>query len=371
MTASDVVAATSESDLRPDRPDAFISYSRRDGGFVSDRLVPALVNAGQDIWLDLDDIPAGTDWEARIADGLDAAKAVICVLSPDYAASAICEYEVTRASERQKLLIPVLRRDVAPTALPAPLRALNWVLLRDEDPFEPQIARLLEALADDLPWRDMHARLAVRAREWEASSDNSYLLRGKDLDAAEEWLRDQERHQARPTGSQTSYIVASRQASTRRRSVTLGAVGVALLITAALAVVALISRGQAVHRAQDRSVARARRCRRVGAEHGSGGERPARADRGRDRAHAAGRGRSAPRPRLEPRPREPAGREPSVGDRRQRRRKAHADRGRRPRGADLGSAGARAAGDHPCPRRAGADSLAPGAADRGVVRPEW
>jgi len=212
--------------------------------------VPALVAAGYEIWLDREDIPAAADWEARIAGGLGAAKAVICVLSREFVESEVCKQEVGRAAELQKLLIPVLRRDVDPDSVPVPLRSRNWVLLREEDPFDQQLARLLEAVADDLPWRDMHARIGVRAREWEASDDDkSYLLRGKDLDDAEMWLRDTTPHQAQPTALQTSYVVASRQATTRRRSITLSAVAVALLITAALAVAALISRGQAVERA--------------------------------------------------------------------------------------------------------------------------
>ena len=236
-------------DLRPDRPDAFISYSRCDGDFVVGRLIQSLIAGGRKIWIDVEDIPPATEWKNRIAGGLDAAKAVVCVLSPDFARSQQCRHEVERAVEGHKLLVPVLFRAVEPDDLPEALRQLNWVALRESDNYEVQIERLQDALTDDIGWRDMHARLTVRAREWQARSrDASYLLRGHDLADAEEWLRDDRHHRIGPTPLQTSYLVRSRQASTRRQRVLLGAVVVALAVTTLLAVAALVSRNQAVHR---------------------------------------------------------------------------------------------------------------------------
>ena len=44
----------------PERPDVFVSYSRRDKDFgVGDTLFPALVARGKDVWIDLEDILAG------------------------------------------------------------------------------------------------------------------------------------------------------------------------------------------------------------------------------------------------------------------------------------------------------------------------
>ncbi len=174
---------------------------------------------------------------------------MVCVLSPDFARSQQCRHEVERAVEGHKLLVPVLFRAVEPDDLPEALRQLNWVALRESDNYEVQIERLQDALTDDIGWRDRHARLTVRAREWQARSrDASYLLRGHDLADAEEWLRDDRHHRIGPTPLQTSYLVRSRQVSTRRQRVLLGAVVVALAVTTLLAVAALVSRNQAVHR---------------------------------------------------------------------------------------------------------------------------
>ena len=137
--------------------------------------------------------------------------------------------------------------------------------LRESDSYEVQIERLQDALTDDIGWRDMHARLTVRAREWQARSrDASYLLRGRDLADAEEWLRDDRHHRIGPTPLQTSYLVRSRQAATRRQRVLLGAVVVALGVTTLLAAAALVSRNQAVRRqhiADSRRLAAAARSR--------------------------------------------------------------------------------------------------------------
>ncbi len=57
-------------DLRPDRPDAFISYSRCDGDFVVGRSTQSLIAGGRKIWIDVEDIPPATEWKNRIAGGL-------------------------------------------------------------------------------------------------------------------------------------------------------------------------------------------------------------------------------------------------------------------------------------------------------------
>jgi WD40 repeat protein len=118
------------------------------------------------------------------------------------------------------------------------------------------MAAVIEALDSDLEWRDAHSRLAVRTAEWlDHDRDRSFLLRGSDLRAAEEWLTRQGDHEELPTAEQTRYVLAARQATTRRQRVTLAAVAAALAIAVALAVFALVQRGQAIERAQ---VARSR-----------------------------------------------------------------------------------------------------------------
>lgn len=85
--------------------------------------------------------------------------------------------------------MPILRRDVDAADLPAELERPNWIVARDGEDVDVAAQRLIEALDLDLEWADQHARLFVRAREWEREGRNrSFLLRGDDLKAAETWL---------------------------------------------------------------------------------------------------------------------------------------------------------------------------------------
>src|SRR5436190_987265 len=80
------------------------------------------------------------------------------------------------------------------------------------------IRRLDEALETDLAWADAHARLLVRAREWRLHHHgSSYLLRGRDLRAAEDWLAREGEHRERAAPAQKAYIAASRQFARRTR----------------------------------------------------------------------------------------------------------------------------------------------------------
>jgi WD40 repeat protein len=227
----------------------FVSYSRRDKEFVTERLLRALVAAGKEAWVDLEDIPPAADWRDKVLAGVESANALIFVISPASVASEICREELDRGVALHKRLVPVARSDPHGASVPEPLARANWVWMRDEDDFDHAFASVVEALETDLAWRDAHTRFAVRTAEWLAhDQDGSYLLRGSDLRSAEEWLKSQAGHREHPTAEQVEYIVASRQAAARRQRVTIGAVTLALVVAIALAVVALLQRNLALDR---------------------------------------------------------------------------------------------------------------------------
>lgn len=233
------------------RHHAFISYARRpsDQRFV-DELCRELEAHGKDVWVDRSDIPPGADWLARISKGIEAASSLIFVLSPSSAASKVCQQELEIALEQNKRVIPILHEAVDANALPPALARLNWISFTERDDHDHALTSLLEAIDTDLEWRDAHARLSVRASEWAAAGgDRSFLLRGRDLRDAEAWYAAREGHREAPTAGQLDYILASRRAASRRQRVLLGAVSTALAVAVALAVYALIERGQAVRQA--------------------------------------------------------------------------------------------------------------------------
>lgn len=85
----------------------FISYSRRDIGFAS-RLATDLSRLGADIWIDVDDIPAGMNWSTAIQHGLDTCDVMFVILSPASMASINVENEWQYFLDHGHPVIPIL-----------------------------------------------------------------------------------------------------------------------------------------------------------------------------------------------------------------------------------------------------------------------
>jgi WD40 repeat protein len=241
----------------PGRVDAFISYRRlpADMAFV-DRLQEALTARGKHVWVDRAEIEPASDWAARINRGIDGAKAFIFVITPESVVSRQCLRELEIAAAQRKLIIPVVLRDVGrDQTLPDDLAKPNWIFfpagydtgsVLGHDA-ERALDEVIQALEEDLPWRDAHTRLAVRTQEWaSARRDRSFLLRGSDLGAAEEWLGRAAQHQKTPpTALQTEYILASRKAAVRTQRTWRLALSAGLAVALVLAGVAFVQRNDA------------------------------------------------------------------------------------------------------------------------------
>lgn len=224
---------------QPERPDVFISYSRADAAFVR-RLAAELEERGLDVWVDWEDIRKGADWRAKVHAGIDSARTVVPVLTEAFAQSAVCADEIEHAVKNNKRLVPVVVGAVDGAKLRAELTVPNWVVFDPEAEFEARVDEILDAVESDPEWLDQHARLLVRAREWTREGENdSFLLRGTDLDAAESWIVTQGSHRESPTPLHGDYIVASRRAARRRQRVAIGAILVALAVAIVLAVAAV------------------------------------------------------------------------------------------------------------------------------------
>jgi hypothetical protein len=241
----------------PGRVDAFISYRRlpADTAFV-DRLQEALTARGKHVWVDRAEIEPASDWAARINRGIEGAKAFIFVITPESVVSRECLRELEIAAAQRKLIVPVVLRDVhRDQALPEDLTKPNWIFFTSgHDPgsapdhdTQRALDKVIRALEEDLPWRDAHTRLAVRTQEWaSAQRDRSFLLRGSDLHAAEEWLGQAGQHQKTPpTALQTEYILASRKAAVRTQRTWRLALSAGLVVALALAAVAFVQRNNA------------------------------------------------------------------------------------------------------------------------------
>jgi WD40 repeat protein len=83
----------------------FISYSRKDGGFVQS-LQRALEEVKRKTWVDWEDIPPSAEWLKRICSAIDEADTFVFLLSPDSVSSATCRIEIDHASSRRTKIIP-------------------------------------------------------------------------------------------------------------------------------------------------------------------------------------------------------------------------------------------------------------------------
>jgi WD40 repeat protein len=227
-------------DQQAPRPqEVFISYSRKDKEFVR-QLDEELRRRDREAWVDWEGIPPGDTWEKTIYGAIESTHTFIFVLTPDSIASEVCGKEAAHAAANNKRLVPIVHRDIAADRVPKSLRELNWIFCRDSDDFAEATDTLIRAMDTDLKWVRAHTRLLTRAIEWEnKGKSDSFVLRGDDLRAAEQWLTEAGAQKERqPTALQTEYIISSRKAAARRQRITLGAVSFGLVVAIVLALLA-------------------------------------------------------------------------------------------------------------------------------------
>ncbi|MDP9257852.1 MAG: TIR domain-containing protein [Actinomycetota bacterium] len=242
-------------------PDVFVSYSRRDGEFVSG-LVEGLERSGKSVWIDTEGIGDGEVFPAAIRSAIEQSDAFVFVITPASVESRYCESEVEYALDLNKRVIPLLREMVEDDRLPEAIRIRNWIPCRPDVDMEAVSQRLAAAMDADIEHARAHTRWLVKALEWSTDrNDRSFLLRGTELATAEAWLAGVGAHaEPAPTSLHREYIYGSRSAALRRQRVGVVA-GLAVIVVAlGLAGFAFISRNQA------QTAARISRSRALAAE---------------------------------------------------------------------------------------------------------
>ncbi|MEO1299749.1 MAG: toll/interleukin-1 receptor domain-containing protein, partial [Cyanobacteria bacterium J06636_16] len=191
--------------------DVFISYSRVDSDFAR-RLNEALQIQGKRTWFDQESIATGADFQQEIYRGIESSDVFLFVLSPQSINSPYCADEVEYAEGLNKRMVTVLHRPIDTDDLHPVLAKLQWLDFRDHDgDFQVNFQNLLRTLDTDRAHLEMHTRLLGRALEWDRGNrDESLLLRGQNLDTAEQWLRENAAVEPQPTGLQQEYVRAGR-----------------------------------------------------------------------------------------------------------------------------------------------------------------
>jgi hypothetical protein len=180
------------------------------------QLNDSLVAHEREAWIDWKDIPLTAEWQQEIFANIETSDSFVFVISPDSVTSPNCRKEVDHAVSNNKRMVPVFRRPVPDDAISPALGRFQKIDFVESDDFNSKFAALIAALDTDLAWVQMHTRLLTRAKEWEREEkDKSFLLHGRDLREAEQWVAKSPKKIPSPQFCirNTSWLAASPQLS--------------------------------------------------------------------------------------------------------------------------------------------------------------
>ncbi len=199
------------------KPRVFVSYSRRDcSAFVQDLL------AGLELLdfapsFDKQDIAAGEDWEARLGALIQESDTVVFVISPEAVKSPRCAWEVDKAVELAKRIIPIVALAVSEEDVPAKLKQLNYIHFNEAHTFARALGLLGKTLNTDIDWIREHTRLAGLVARWQhRGRADALLLRGLEFEAAAAWSARWKAGAPEITEAQHAFIAASSEAEVAR-----------------------------------------------------------------------------------------------------------------------------------------------------------
>jgi WD40 repeat protein len=204
----------------PDIPlDVFISYFRADSSFAH-KLNDELQAHGKRTWFDQESIAANTtDFQQEIRRAIESADTFLFIPSPRSVASPDNIDEVQYALTLNKRVVTLLHQPIDLSTLPPDLAGVQqFDFNQHQGDFSANFTELLHLLDTDVEHLRSHTRLLQKAREWDETGRNDdLLLRGIELDAAEQWLTDATRKNPEPTDRQRDYIRISRLLETARQ----------------------------------------------------------------------------------------------------------------------------------------------------------
>ncbi len=201
----------------------FISYSRVDKAFAV-RLADALVVRGyapdfDQATYDPDNIESGIsaedEWWQRLQQMITSADVMVFVVSPDSAASMVCDEEIAYARGLGKRIIPILVRPVDFAKAPPRLSALNVKISfvgKDHEQFDTVFVQLCTALDLDIKWFRESRRLTELAVRWDAQGrPESLLLSPTDVSAIGDLLERRPRDAPEPPAALLGFRDKSRE----------------------------------------------------------------------------------------------------------------------------------------------------------------
>jgi hypothetical protein len=190
-----------------------VSFAEADIDFV-DTVLAAL---GQLDRFDLSVTPGGQDdakdWVKLAGELIEAADAIVYVLSPASVDFPTVAYEAEKASALSKRMVPIVAQPLRKANLPAALSGLRPVRMETEQLFGNNFQQLLRLLNKDASWIQLHTQLYLRARTWQDTGhDTAYLLNSAEVAAAKAWTFERSTDAPKPTDLHMEFIETSEAA---------------------------------------------------------------------------------------------------------------------------------------------------------------
>lgn len=227
--------------------DVFVSYARNESGIVTS-LCAELRAHDQSVWVDLDGLYVGDEFWPQICAEIEESSNFCFVVSRASLRSQYCNRELQHAENANKRIIPLVLED--PDAdLPPSISRRQWLWFETGDELATSVEKLVTALTRDKDHVDTHTSLLVGARKWiDENRDASFLLRGRALTNAEQWLAHAGAKVPPPSADHLNFLTTSRTASSKRTRLVLSSVIAGLIVALVLAVLAWNQRGLAIQR---------------------------------------------------------------------------------------------------------------------------
>jgi len=183
--------------------DAFISYSRKDKGFV-DELVTFLVEKKCTCWLDKKDLPPAELWRDELKNAIVDSDNMIFIVSSSSIDSKHCNMELEYAAENNKRIIPVLFEDAENIGqIPEILSLRQWLEI-DSSNIQKGGSSILKTINNEYKWRKQGTDYLRRAQNWEAGEGG--LLPRVELEGARAWIESGAKIDPGPLELQIKYI---------------------------------------------------------------------------------------------------------------------------------------------------------------------
>ena len=145
-----------DSDCEEAKKEIFISYGReREVSEFVRQLKSDLEASGLSVWLDVEDIPAGSDWHGSIGSALYQCSVIVPVITQKYIGSRYCVNELYTADGDKKLIFPVMFEDVdlnsteAARGIKFVISGINWSMCRPGvDDYMTSVQKLISGMKE-------------------------------------------------------------------------------------------------------------------------------------------------------------------------------------------------------------------------------